>query len=164
MLIRLDAFHQSVEGLSMRSVKWIIIFSLFLMIEACQYSGAELIKPYATDGCSKFPDGTRAHRDLWLKCCTEHDKKYWAGGSYAERANADLELRACVQSVGEPAIAELMLAGVRVGGSPWWPSTFRWGYGWPYTHGYKVLTQDELEQIRKQKEALDLNLKAPGLN
>ena len=137
----------------MRAVKRIIIFSLFPMIAACQFSGTELIKPYATDGCSKFPDGTHAHRNLWLKCCTEHDQKYWAGGSYDERANADVELRACVRSLGEPAIAELMLAGVRVGGSPWWPSSFRWGYGWPYTHGYKTLTPDELEQVLKQRGA-----------
>lgn len=128
-----------------------------LIFGGCQHPGPENIRPFTTDGCSQFPDGTHAHKNLWLRCCTEHDNKYWAGGTYDERANADLELRACVQSVGEPAIAELMLAGVRVGGSPWWSSAFRWGYGWPYTHGYKVLTPDELEQVRNQKEA-------PGFN
>ena len=78
-------------------------------------------------------------------------------GVNAGRMNADLELRACVQSVGEPAIADLMLAGVRVGGSPWWPTTFRWGYGWPYTNGYKELTPDEQEQVNKQKEMQGIN-------
>lgn len=141
----------------MRSAKWIIMISLFSMTAACQFSGHELIKPYTTDGCSSFPEGTRQHRDLWHKCCTVHDQKYWVGGSYDERMQADLELRSCVQSVGEPAIAELMLAGVRVGGSPWWPSTFRWGYGWPYTHGYRVLTLDELEQVRGLKQGQSNN-------
>lgn len=136
----------------MRYVKWLMIINLFSMIAACQFSGAKPIKPYTTDGCSKFPEGTRQHRDLWHQCCTAHDQKYWVGGSFDERLQADLELRSCVQSVGEPAIAELMLAGVRVGGSPWWPSTFRWGYGWPYTHGYRALTPDELEQVRRQKQ------------
>jgi hypothetical protein len=141
----------------MYSSKLIICICLLTIFGGCQNSGPERIRPFTTDGCSKFPDGTLAHKDLWLRCCTEHDKKYWAGGTYDERVNADHDLRACVQSVGEPAIAELMLAGVRVGGSPWWPSAFRWGYGWPYTHGYKVLTPDELEQVRKQKEGQGIN-------
>ena len=57
-------------------------------------------------GCSQFPDGTLSHKTLWLKCCTEHDQKYWAGGTFDERLQADQELRACVKSTGEPAIAE----------------------------------------------------------
>lgn len=137
----------------MRRVKLIIIACLFSMFTGCQIFGPDRLQPFTTDGCSTFPEGTHKYRDLWHRCCTAHDQKYWAGGSYEERLQADLELRACVQSVGKPVIAELMLAGVRVGGSPWWPSTFRWGYGWPYTHGYKSLTPDELEQVSKQKEA-----------
>jgi hypothetical protein len=112
----------------------------------------EQLKPFTTDGCSDFPNGTPKHRKLWLKCCIEHDKKYWMGGTYKQRLQADFDLRACVQAVGKPAIAELMLAGVRVGGSPWWPTRFRWGYGWPYPHGYRALTPDELEQARKLLE------------
>ena len=127
------------------------------MLTSCQSAGPKIIAPFTTDGCSDFPDGTRAHKDLWLKCCTAHDLKYWAGGSYDERMQADLELRACVKTVGKPVIADLMLAGVRVGGSPWWPTTFRWGYGWSYTNGYRTLTIEELEQIRKQKEKQGLN-------
>lgn len=110
------------------------------------------LSPFTTDGCSDFPDGTPQHKDLWLKCCIAHDRKYWIGGTYEERLRADLELRQCVKAVGEPAVAELMLAGVRVGGSPWWPTHFRWGYGWPYTHGYRALTPEEQEQARKLLE------------
>lgn len=138
----------------MRILKLIIIFCLFPIFNGCQIFGPDRLQPFTTDGCSTFPEGTREHKDLWHRCCTAHDQKYWAGGSYEERLQADLELRACVQSVGKPVIADLMLAGVRVGGSPWWPSAFRWGYGWPYTHGYSSLTPDELEQVGKQKEAL----------
>lgn len=110
-----------------------------------------------TDGCSDFPDGTPAHNDLWHKCCVAHDIKYWAGGSYEDRFKADLDLRMCVQSVGESVIADLMLVGVRVGGSPWWPTRFRWGYGWPYTKGYSELTLDEQGQVQKQKEKQGLH-------
>jgi len=138
-------------GVCMRPIKWTILFCLVAMLAGCQFSGTQAIKPFTTDGCSDFPDGTLAHKSLWLKCCTVHDQKYWAGGGYDDRLSADLDLRACVSSVGEPVIAGLMLAGVRVGGSPWWPTSYRWGYGWPYTHGYKALTAAELEQVKNQK-------------
>ena len=136
----------------MRLINPIISICLLPLITACQSSSPKTIAPFTTDGCSDFPEGTPSHKDLWHKCCTAHDVKYWAGGSYDERLQADLELRACVQSVGEPAVAEIMLAGVRVGGSPWWPTKFRWGYGWQYTNGYRKLTPEELEQVREQKE------------
>jgi len=141
----------------MQYLKYIFMICVLLNLASCQTSANTHISPFTTDGCSDFPDGTPAHRDLWQKCCIAHDVKYWAGGNYEERLNADLELRACVRSVGEPAIADLMLAGVRVGGSPWWPTRFRWGYGWPYTRGYAPLTSEELEQVRKQKGIQGVN-------
>ncbi len=97
---------------------------------------AEEIKPFTSDGCSGFPDGTLQQQSLWQSCCLEHDKAYWQGGTYQQRLDADLALKQCVSTVGEPVIAELMLSGVRVGGSPYWPTKFRWGYGWSYPHGY----------------------------
>ena len=105
------------------------------------------IKAFKSDGCSLFPDGTREQNDLWLACCTAHDYAYWQGGTYQQRLKADEALEACVAKVGEPEIARLMLAGVRVGGTPYLPTTFRWGFGWPYFRGYKALTAEELEQI-----------------
>jgi hypothetical protein len=42
-----------------------------------------------------------------------------------------------------------MLNGVRVGGTPYLPTSFRWGYGWPYLRGYKVLTAQEKKQVLK---------------
>lgn len=128
----------------------LIIMSMFL--PGCQGTGGGTLKPFTTDGCSAFPEGTLNHKDLWHKCCTEHDLKYWAGGTFAERLQADLDLRACVSTVGEPAIADLMLAGVRVGGSPWWPTSYRWSYGWPYTRGYRALTPQEQAQVKAQKQ------------
>jgi hypothetical protein len=135
----------------------LIILCVVLMLSGCQLFGDKKLSPFTTDGCSDFPEGTLGQRDLWHKCCTAHDLRYWAGGTYGQRLQADLELRACVQSVGEPAIAQLMLAGVRVGGSPWWPTRFRWGYGWPYGGGYSELTPAQLEQVRLQKEKQGLN-------
>ena len=107
----------------------------------------DTLKPFASDGCSAFPDGTIEQKQLWLSCCIAHDKAYWQGGTYEQRKTADLALQQCVASVGHPNIAQLMLAGVRVGGSPYFPTAFRWGYGWPYLRGYRPLSDDELKQV-----------------
>ena len=112
---------------------------------------ADEIRPFESDGCSSFPNGTVQQNELWLSCCITHDYAYWKGGTYQERIAADKELEACVSAVGEPEIALLMLAGVRVGGTPYLPIRFRWGYGWPYPRGYKALTEDEIMQIREME-------------
>ena len=108
-----------------------------------------ILKPFTSDGCSSFPDGTLEQRDLWLSCCTAHDVAYWKGGTYEQRLQADVDLKNCVNEVGEPEIALLMLAGVRVGGTPFLPTSFRWGYGWGYPKFYGELTESELAQIKK---------------
>ena len=107
------------------------------------------LRPFTTDGCSDFPDGTPSQQTLWLACCTEHDKAYWQGGTHNQRRKADAALRRCVAGIGEPGIAALMLAGVRVGGSPYWPTRFRWGYGWPWPRGYRAPTPAERDQIER---------------
>ncbi len=104
---------------------------------------AQELKPFSSDGCSLFPDGTLSQNRLWLNCCITHDRTYWIGGTEAERLKADQELEACVESIGEPEIAKVMLAGVRVGGSPYLPTSFRWGYGWSESRGYKALDAHE---------------------
>lgn len=107
------------------------------------------IKPFTSDGCSSFPNGTLNQKNLWLSCCVTHDKAYWKGGSYKQRREADIALKLCVEQLGEADIAQLMLTGVRVGGSPYFPTEFRWGYGWPYPRGYKELSHDELKEVLK---------------
>lgn len=109
------------------------------------------LKPFTSDGCSSFPDGTFEHKELWLQCCTAHDVAYWKGGTYNDRLEADKALQMCVHNVGEPEIALLMLAGVRVGGSPLWPTTYRWGYGWPYPKWYGELSAEEIAEIKAQE-------------
>ena len=105
------------------------------------------LKPFTSDGCSAFPDGTIGQSELWLKCCTAHDWLYWRGGTYKERLRADEQLKSCVSELGEPEIALLMLAGVRVGGTPFLSTTFRWGYGWRYPRLYSPLTHQEQMQV-----------------
>lgn len=127
---------------------------LIFLVFASSSATADKIKPFTTDGCSAFPDGTYQHKALWLKCCTAHDLAYWQGGTYDERVDADKALKQCVADIGEPNIAKLMLAGVRVGGSPYFPTSFRWGYGWPYPRFYKALTEEEKRQVEIQKTTI----------
>jgi hypothetical protein len=107
---------------------------------------------FETDGCSHFPDGTPTQRELWKDCCYTHDKTYWRGGTSNDRRVADRELRVCIDEVQNPVLALVMYRGVRAGGSPWWPTRYRWAYGWPYGRGYWPLS--EAEQ-RAADEVLD---------
>ena len=133
----------------------IVIYFLFSLVSVS--AQAETIAPFTTDGCSIFPDGTYEQKELWLSCCTAHDYTYWQGGTYDERLIADEQLQQCVAKVGEPQIANLMLAGVRIGGSPYLPTSFRWGYGWSYPRFYKPLTAEEKRQITSlEKSPIDI--------
>ena len=118
-----------------------------LLMMSSQVTTAAKLKPFKSDGCSAFPDGTMVEKKLWLNCCYQHDLAYWQGGSYDQRKQADYTLKQCVAQVGHPKVAQLMLAGVRVGGSPYWPTQFRWAYGWPYLRGYQETTPSEQQQI-----------------
>lgn len=113
---------------------------------------AQDLKPFTTDGCSVFPDGNIKHHSLWVNCCIRHDLAYWKGGTYDERNLADQTLKLCVANVGQSKIAAIMMAGVRVGGTPYLPTSYRWGYGWPFFRGYKSLTDDEKIEVKNKLE------------
>jgi len=122
--------------------RWSWLFALLLLcFSGCAYEGR--LKPFASDGCSAFPDGPPNHPDKWRNCCLQHDRAYWLGGTYDERSQADNDLKSCIAQVENRALAKVMWAGVRVGGSPFWPTTYRWAYGWPYTRGYRAVTDEE---------------------
>ena len=142
------------RSISLKKIKLSIFIpvSLLTLVTCSLIASAYLALPdrlqsFKSDGCSAFPDGTLFQQTLWQQCCTNHDLAYWQGGTYQQRLDADLELKSCVTSIGEPEIAKLMLAGVRAGGSPYWPTSFRWGYGWKYPKKYQKLSEEELNQI-----------------
>jgi len=126
------------------------VLPILLLLFSTTASAADTLRPFSSDGCSLFPDGTLLDNERWLSCCIDHDLRYWMGGSYAERQRADHELQQCVAGLGEQAIARLMHSGVRIGGSPLWPTPYRWGYGWPYLRGYKPLNDYEHQQISRE--------------
>ena len=136
--------------------RWLIALSIVLQT-ACS---SDELKPFTSDGCSSFPDGTVQQQTLWLNCCIKHDLAYWKGGTYQARLDADLSLESCVADIGEPNLGKLMLAGVRVGGSPYWPTTYRWGYGWPYLRGYTALSYEEKQEIKHKLDDMQLMIRS----
>ncbi len=120
-----------------------LILTVFIAFFSVYFVAAKIvdkhntISPFTSDGCSVFPDGTRQDQTLWMSCCVAHDYAYWQGGSYLQRLKADQTLKQCVENSEQPAIATIMFVGVRVGGSPLFPTSFRWGYGWGYPRWYK---------------------------
>ena len=136
------------------TLKWARVLFVLALLSGCNRQ----LKPFTSDGCSAFPDGTLAENELWLSCCEQHDLAYWKGGSYSAKIQADEALETCVAKIGNPEVAKLMLAGVAVGGSAYLPTTFRWGYGWPYPRLYKALSVEEEKQI---EQMLGLQSKNP---
>ncbi|TEW54867.1 hypothetical protein E2R68_06765 [Psychromonas sp. RZ22] len=128
-------------------MKFIVLFIVFFLSSLNVF--ADTLKPFKSDGCSLFPNGTFEDHDLWQKCCYEHDLKYWQGGTYQQRVEADKALQLCVSDLDEATIGLLMKVGVRFGGSPFFPTNFRWGYGWSYPRMYGELSQSELQRVKQ---------------
>ena len=131
---------------------WIYFFT------GCMDKGMEL-SDFSSDGCSLFVDGTFENPELWKECCLKHDIAYWRGGTEEERASADLAFKSCVaKKTGNAELAELMYQAVRTGGKPYFPTWYRWGYGWPLGRGYKPLNQEEKLLVeRKLREYQEKN-------
>ncbi len=129
------------------SAMLVIMAGLLLALLGPSVASAAGLRPFTSDGCSLFPDGTLKDRTLWCDCCLSHDMAYWQGGTTAERKKADKALRACVlERTHDKALAATMYLGVRAGGMPAFPAWYRWGYGWTYGRGYKALSADERQQ------------------
>ncbi len=81
---------------------------------------------FKSDGCTFFPDGN------YRRCCEEHDRDYYQGGTRRERSASDARLFRCVsQTRGRwnRIAAPMMWFGVRIGGVSFLPTKFRWGFG-----------------------------------
>lgn len=132
-------------------------FLTFLFIAApmiAHVSQADELEPFTTDGCSMWIDGTLDQPNLWRHCCVAHDLDYWQGGSEEQRKKSDERIQACVKEAQGSGMANYIYKNVRWGGSPYWMSLYRWGYGWDYLdglwpRGYKVPTPEEQQLINQ---------------
>ena len=135
------------------------VLPLVLLLCLPSYVSTNQLLPFKSDGCSLFFEGTYSDRDLWLDCCVAHDMAYWRGGTFNERRAADEALKRCVAETGQQFVAEIMEKGVRAGGSPFFLTSYRWGYGWREPRGYFTLTEAErqmaeqlLQESQQQRE------------
>jgi hypothetical protein len=93
-------------------------------------------KPFKSDGCSggmsKAWLTVFGELPPWEGACIEHDRAYWNGGTWRDRRAADIRLRDSVVKGGWPIMGWLMYFAVRIGGSRYWPTPWRWNYGEKY--------------------------------
>jgi hypothetical protein len=127
--------------------KSLLIVMLVIITVACSSDSG--LSPLTSDGCSLFPDASLINNDDWCTCCEEHDIAYWQGGTEQQRERVDTALMRCVyKKTNDHVLANVMFEGVRFGGSPYFYSWYRWGYGWPYDRKYQALTEDEKKQAQ----------------
>ena len=132
--------------------------SVLSFFYGCKDDKSIELSSFTSDGCSLFIDGTFENPELWKECCLKHDIAYWRGGTEKEREAADLAFKNCVKKkTGNAKLAEIMYQAVRTGGEPYYPTWYRWGYGWPLGRGYKELSEEELELVEKKLEAYNLS-------
>ena len=132
-----------------------ILLLLLFILSSCV--STPTLKPFSSDGCSLFPDGNLKDRNLWCQCCVIHDVAYWQGGSEAQKAEADLTFRRCIEEkTKDPRFAEFMYQGVKYGGEPFFLNWYRWGYGWDYGRGYRALSEIEKQQVAEEMAKVEV--------
>lgn len=94
-----------------------------------QYQESGKMKIY--DGCSGGM--SKIYRFFgkippWEFCCDIHDQPYAKGGTWLARMKADTDFYQCIKNNGHPHVAKIMFYAVRIGGVPWLPTPFRWGF------------------------------------
>lgn len=135
----------------MKRIKLSVLTIVCLFFLIAPTLASETIAPFFFDGCSSVPEGTKDDPNLWCECCLEHDLKYWKGGTWVDRRNADLEFKDCVSDMsGNDALGLMFYLGVRVGGSPYYKTDYRWGFGWDFGRGYKRLTKAEAADAKEK--------------
>ena len=126
-----------------RAILEVMVAGMVIVSASCASNPGREPSPFTSDGCSASPDGPPSDPDRWSDDCLRHDYRYWRGGKMSDRLAADRELAAGMKESGHPLMAEIYFVGVRFGGSPWWPTPWRWGYGWDYPFGYRELSAEE---------------------
>lgn len=135
----------------MKNLKFLIAI---LFLNSCAVMAALELKPFKTDYCTGFPEGTISQPELWKHCCLNHDLHFWIGGTREERSQIDLNFKACIAATGMPRTAEMMYQAVRAGShSPIQFKGKQWGNGWSESAYYKKLKVEDVDRI----EAMLLN-------
>ncbi len=109
---------------------------VLLLVPFAIKGAASLPAPYK-DGCSGGMSwlyrNVLGKVPAWENCCDIHDKIYGAGGTSDQRAAADRSLYECVATSGNNLVAGFMLVAVKIGGQPFFPFGWRWGFERDYS-------------------------------
>lgn len=135
------------------------VFVLALLLTLCAsgpLKAQSSIKPFQTDGCTLFFDGTLKEPELWRDCCVEHDLYYWIGGLKEKQTLADLKLKQCLQNKNAPILSHLMYYAVVLGHFSPIKHRYQWGWGRAKRRNYLPLSDEEKIDLEKN---LEKNLK-----
>jgi hypothetical protein len=127
----------------------ILILTMSFSHSTFAQSSEEIIalRPFASDYCSKWPDGKYEDPRQWGDCCFTHDMHYWIGGTRDEKKASDIELKECVKLSGSSLNSFIMYIGVRIGGVPG-SADYSWGFGYNSARGYEKVPRGELEKAK----------------
>ena len=108
---------------------------------------SQSIKPFETDYCTMFMEGT------WGHCCLEHDLRYWIGGTKKEQLQSDIQLRSCVAESGGDFMANAIYYAVRAGHYSPVKHKYKWSWGWGPKEDFGKLSSEQkrlaTEEIRR---------------
>jgi len=129
--------------------KYVLIFLILLTNHALSNE----LKPFITDYCTMFVDGTPTNPNLWKHCCIEHDIHYWYGGSLKDQDITDLKLKSCVEAAAGTYWADIIYLGVRAGHYSPVKNVHKWSWGWEQQRKKIEISDKEklyvIEEIRK---------------
>jgi hypothetical protein len=126
---------------------------IFFLISFGSVQASEL-KPFKTDYCTNYVEGTLKHPTAWKHCCLMHDMYFWAGGTSQERVEADLGLKTCIEKTGHSLQAQIMYSAIRLSShSPIKYPDKRWGNGWKDREDFVKLTDLEIEEIESELQS-----------
>jgi len=140
----------------------IILFLSLTIGFSISWAASESLKPFETDNCTFFAEGTIKQPDQWKHCCFEHDLRYWFGGSIPDRDFADENLKQCVKDVAGPFWSQLIYRGVKAGHQSPAQHRLHWAWGWtsprdnhPLSSSEKEIIQHDLHQLRLNRAYVD---------
>jgi hypothetical protein len=142
-------------------MKWTVL--IFIVSTIPLANAQNKLKPFVTDNCTMFVDGTVSNPFLWRDCCVEHDLRYWFGGSSSSQDFSDLQLKSCVTKKSGTFYANLIYYGVRAGHHFPIKHKYVWGWGWLTTRekytklmsSEKAIIREELNHLEFEPEYID---------
>jgi len=92
------------------------------------------MRPFESDGCSLIEPIYRAFGMVppGREHCVEHDKEYWTGGTFSQLVGSNLRLGMRVAEGGHPILGIVRALSTMIGGLPFLPFPWRWGFGHRY--------------------------------